>query len=261
MTEQHRPAELHPTDVSTIPPIGRIEAERLARTEHQRYADQLRSLTPEEWRRPTDCPGWDVRAMAGHSVGMMADFTSYRRLFRRMQSAAKAAKRSGRPMVDEMTAQQVAEHASLSTSELVRHAEEVGPKAAFWRASANRLFRQMPMKQEIDGGVETWRMVYLLDVILTRDPWMHRVDIARATGRQLVLTPDHDGRIVADVVAEWARRHEQAFVLTLTGPAGGTFVAGDGSSGERITEDAVEFCRILSGRAPGIGLLARPVPF
>ncbi len=64
-------------------------------------------------------------------------------------------------------------------------------------------------------------MGYLLDVILTRDPWMHRVDIARATGRDLVLTPEHDGRIVADVVAEWARRHGQPFTLTLTGPAGG----------------------------------------
>jgi hypothetical protein len=57
-------------------------------------------------------------------------------------------------------------------------------------------------------------MGYLLDTILTRDPWMHRVDIARATGRDMVLTADHDGRIVADVVAEWARRHGQPFTLT-----------------------------------------------
>jgi uncharacterized protein (TIGR03083 family) len=261
MTAQHRPADLRPTDVATIRPIGRTEAERLARTEHERYAEQLLSLTPEEWRQPTECPGWDVRAMAGHSVGMMADFSSYRRLFRRMRAAAKAAKRSGRPMVDEVTAAQVAQHASLTTSEIVRRAEDLGPKAARWRASANPVFRRMPMKEEIDGRAETWRMSYLLDVILTRDPWMHRVDIARATGRQLVLTPDHDGRIVADVVAEWARRHEQPFILTLTGPAGGTFIVGDGRSGEGITDDAVEFCRILSGRAPGTGLLARSVPF
>jgi hypothetical protein len=102
-------------------------------------------------------------------------------------------------------------------------------------------------------------MGYLLDVILTRDPWMHRVDIAHATGRDMELTPDHDGRIVADVVAEWARRHGKPFTLTLTGPAGGTYVAGD--NGEQITIDAVEFCRTLSGRVTGAGLLTQEVPF
>lgn len=34
-----------------------------------------------------------------------------------------------------------------------------------------------------------------------------------------------------------------------------------GSGGEPITMDAIEFCRVLSGRAHGTGLLARPVPF
>ena len=39
-------------------------------------------------------------------------------------------------------------------------------------------------------------------MIITRDPWMHRLDLARATGQDLVLTADHDGVIVADVVAD-----------------------------------------------------------
>jgi hypothetical protein len=98
-----------------------------------------------------------------------------------------------------------------------------------------------------------------MDVIYTRDTWMHRGDVSRAVGRDPVLTADHDGRIIADVVAEWSRRHDQPFTLTLTGPAGGTFVAGDG--GEHIQLDAVEFCRILSGRAEGAGLLSTEVPF
>ena len=56
---------------------------------------------------------------------------------------------------------------------------------------------------------------------------MHRVDIARATGADLVLTPEHDGRLVADMVSDWASTHVDPFVLELTGPAGGTFVRGD----------------------------------
>jgi hypothetical protein len=99
---------------------------------------------------------------------------------------------------------------------------------------------------------------YLMDCIYTRDAWMHRIDISRCTGRALRLTADHDGRIVADVVAEWARGHGQPYRLTLSGPAGGSWSNGDG---EAHALDAVEFCRIVSGRAPGSGLLAHEVPF
>ncbi len=88
---------------------------------------------------------------------------------------------------------------------------------------------------------------------------MHRVDLSRATGRELVLTREHDGRIVADVVAEWARRHGRAFTLELTGRVGGTFTRR--SDGESLIVDAVEFCRIVSGRGTGAGLLAQEVPF
>jgi hypothetical protein len=42
-----------------------------------------------------------------------------------------------------------------------------------------------------------------------------------------------------------------------TGPAGGHWRAGDR---ERITMDAFEFCRALSGRAPAAGLLTTQVP-
>jgi hypothetical protein len=40
----------------------------------------------------------------------------------------------------------------------------------------------------------------------TRDVWCHRIDICHATGRPMDLKPDHDGRLVADIVAEWAGR-------------------------------------------------------
>lgn len=193
------------TRVETIPPITRTEAEGLARTEYERVVDQLRSLAPDDWAKPTDCQLWDVRAMAGHSTRMLSTFTDYRTLMREMSAATKIAKRSGGPMIDALTAKQVADQADLSTSELITKIQDLGPRAARWRTTRSALFRKMPMKQEVAGEQETWRMAYLLDIILTRDPWMHRVDIARATGREIQLTAAHDGRIIADVVAEWAR--------------------------------------------------------
>ncbi len=88
---------------------------------------------------------------------------------------------------------------------------------------------------------------------------MHRVDIARATGRAPQLTADHDGILVADVVIEWAARHRSPVDLHLTGPAGGSWSFGVG--GPALELDAVDFCRTLSRREPGTGLLATEVPF
>jgi uncharacterized protein (TIGR03083 family) len=177
----------------------------------------------------------------------------------RQRAATRAAKVAGGPVIDSMTAQQVAATDALTTEQLIAQIDTAGPITAAWRTQPHPLFGRLPLKEAVGGVRETWRMRYLLDVVLTRDPWMHRVDISRATGRALTLTPNHDGRIVEDAVAEWARRHGKPFRLELTGPAGGSFTHGD--HGEEITLDAVEFCRILSGRAAGTGLLTQEVPF
>jgi hypothetical protein len=55
------------------------------------------------------------------------------------------------------------------------------------------------------------------------------------------------------------RTHGQPFVLALDGPAGGNFTQGVG--GDKPHLDAVEFCRILSGRSSGLGPLEQEVPF
>ncbi|MEJ2859780.1 maleylpyruvate isomerase family mycothiol-dependent enzyme [Actinomycetospora flava] len=239
-----------------VPPIARPECVALGAAETARTADLLAALRPDEWRAPTDCPAWDVRAMAGHVLGMTETFTGARRM---MTDMTRGGRRAGDgPFIDGLTSLQVEANAGLDTAELVRRMETAGPRQARWRGRV-RLLRAMPSKEEINGATETWRLGFILDVILTRDTWMHRVDVSRATGRTMVLTPGHDGRIVAHVVAEWARRHGRPFVLHLTGPAGGTFT--QGTDGPTITLDAVEFCRILSGRAPGEGLLATEVPF
>jgi hypothetical protein len=115
----------------------------------------------------------------------------------------------------------------------------------------------------VDGPVhERWKLGYLIDTIYLRDLWMHRIDAARAAGQPPDLTADHDGRIVADITAEWARRHGQPFLLDLTGPAGGSYARDPGTpNAERLSLDAVEFCRTLAGRAPAAGLLTTIVPF
>ena len=163
--------------------------------------------------------------------------------------------------IDALTDLQVRKHAHAAPSELVGRFERIGPRAARGRRRTPGFIRRrsMPVAQEMNGTDEWWAIGFLTDTILTRDTWMHRVDVARAAGAELELSPEHDGVLVADVVAEWSARHRQPYRLHLTGPAGGTFSAGVG--GANLELDAVEFCRILSGRAAGTDLLATEVPF
>ena len=255
------------TPVQQIPALDRRAAAVLAAAENERFVDVARGLHADDWSKPTDCPAWDVRAMASHVLGVMEANASPRVFVHQFRAGKKAA--GDRPDIDGMTEVQVRERAHLDPAQLVDRLTVMAPKAARGRKRVPSLLRNAPMKVEVAKVMETWRLGYLLDTILTRDTWMHRVDISRATGRELVLTPEHDGRIVADVVAEWARRHGRPFTLELTGVAGGAFTTGPKNSGpttggeasESITLDAVEFCRILSGRAAGAGLLNQEVPF
>jgi uncharacterized protein (TIGR03083 family) len=245
----------------TAPPrrslLGRSAAMRLAATEYGRYADQLRSLDAADWERPTDCAAWDVRAMAGHCLGM-AEFGASLPTFVRQNAVAG---RRGGVFIDALTGLQVEERAALSPAQLVARYAAVAPRAVRGRRRRSVLAGRLPLPgaETVNGTPERWTLGYLVETILTRDTWMHRVDTARATGRDLVLTPEHDGALVADVVAEWAGRHGGAHALTLTGPAGGRWTSGTG--GPRLELDAVEFCRLLSGRGHAAGLLGVEVPF
>lgn len=237
--------------------LDRAVAMRLAATEYQRYAEVLRGLSDADWDAKTDCPAWTVRDMAGHNLGMAEMSASVFEQRRQMKAASAA----GGLFVDALTDHQVRKHQALRTSEVVDKYVAVGPRAAKGRRRTPGFIRRraMPFPQKLNGADEMWTLGYLVDCILTRDAWMHRVDTSRAVETTMVLTPDHDGVLIDNVVKEWAGRHGQNFELTLTGPAGGTWTHGSGGPAYEL--DAVEFCRILSGRASGDGLLTTEVPF
>jgi uncharacterized protein (TIGR03083 family) len=244
------------TRIENIQAMSRAEAMAFASDEFGRWLDLLRGLTPNEWAAPTECEPWDVRAMTAHVLGATESHSSLREMAHQMR-AYRAAKDG--PMIDAMTALQIRDRAELTTEDVVARFERAAPRSVRARRRMPGLVRRMPMKVDPPFDRDGWRLGYLMDIIYNRDAWMHRADVSRAIGRDMVLTTEHDGRLIADVVAEWARRHGKPFTLILAGPAGGTYVAGDG--GEHIELDAVEFCRILSGRAQGTGLLSTEVPF
>jgi uncharacterized protein (TIGR03083 family) len=250
-------------DVTGAAGLTHDEAMALLATELERTLGLLSSLEPDDWSTRTDCPDWDVHQMYLHVLGACEASASMKQNLQQMRAARRHQKANGGPLEASLSAVQVADRSLLGAEELLERLRAIAPVTVRKRTKLPGLLRRATVN--VDGPVvERWSLGYLIDTIYLRDLWMHRVDASRATGRALELTADHDGHLVADVVAEWARRHRRPFTLTLTGPAGGEFTGrgADGEGGGEVLRlDAVEFCRVLSGRAPADGLLATIVPF
>ncbi|HLX86972.1 MAG TPA: maleylpyruvate isomerase family mycothiol-dependent enzyme [Acidimicrobiales bacterium] len=249
-------------DVTGVGSLTHEEAMRLQAHELDRTLALLRSLDDAAWNAQTDCPAWDVKAMYKHVLGACEAGASMRENVHQLRRARSYRKQHGGPLEAALSTLQVSERADLAPAQIVERLTAITPKTVRGRTRTPALVRNHA-KMAIDGPViETWTLGYLIDTIYLRDLWMHRVDVAHALNRPVELTPEHDGRIVADIVAEWGRRHGKAFVLDLTGPAGGTFAHHqDLPEAEHISMDAVEFCRTLAGRQQASGLLATVVPF
>jgi len=241
--------------------LDRVVAMELAAAEYERFAVVIADLSADDWGKPTDCPAWDVRQLAGHVLGMAELAADPTEADRQRQLAFADGPANGWEFTDALTALQVHERETWLPAVIVAGIQTVGPRATVGRKQtpAEALAAEIPLPFEVNQRLERWVVGYLIDTILTRDVWMHRVDLCRATGRSMTVTPGHDGVIVEDVVAEWARRHGEPYRLTLTGPAGGSYSAGQGGPAHEL--DAVEFCRIVSGRGTAPGLLATHVPF
>ena len=233
--------------------ISHKEAPQLLRAEYARFLALLRSLDDADWSRPTDCTRWDVRTVAAHVVTWAETMTIPQLLS--VQWRGKRLATDGEGEINGMNEVLVRESENATGPYLAARLQRVVPRSVAARTSLPPPMRRFPVG--LTGA--TVSLGYVNDHIYTRDTWIHRVDISRATGRAMRLAPDHDGRIVEDIAADWAGRHGRPYHLVLDGPAGGDFSAGD--AGEEHHLDAVEFCRLVSGRGTASGLLATRVPF
>ena len=240
--------------------IARAEARVLAEEEFRRFAALMASLNDEEWTRPTDCTEWDVRKVALHVLGSADGQASVKEFVHQFVRGRPVNREiDSHHFVDGINELQIRERSQLTKAEIVAQLETIGPRAVKGRWGTPAPMRYLPIKIGEPVGWRGWApLKYLLDLGFTRDVWAHRIDICEATGRPMQLTPEHDGRLVADIVAEWATIHGQPFELVLDGPAGGKYSYGVG--GERVEISATDFIRVLSGRLPGTGVLSNPLP-
>jgi uncharacterized protein (TIGR03083 family) len=230
--------------VQEIETIDRDEMAGLAAEEYDRMFDLLESLSEHEWRRPTVCDDWDVHEMVAHLLGAAESNASILESVRQLVRGRTWARTHGRPEIDGINAVQVADREHIDSQDLLHRLRTVAPKAIAGRRVPSVL-RGIRMENPAGGRMT---MGHLMDRVYTRDQWMHRLDIGDAIGRAPVLTHGHDGRIVEDVVAEWAEVQPGPWTLELTGPAGGVFINGEG--GQTYRFDAIEWCLVVSGRRP-----------
>ena len=245
-------------DVLTIDRIGHDEAMAITAEENQRFADHLRRLDSHAWTQPTDCTRWDVKAVVAHIVGSAAAQASPTEFARQVIRGRRLRREIGAPYWwDGMNEVQVRERAGRSPDELIAEWDAGSPRALRARTRLPRPVASLPLLG-LPEPVGRQPLLYLFDIGFTRDVWAHRIDIATATGTTFDADAEHDGRLVADLVAEWADTHGEPFTLELTGPAGATFSSGTG--GEPVSLDVIEFARTISGRRPGQGVLRHPLP-
>jgi uncharacterized protein (TIGR03083 family) len=248
---------MNTTSISGVTRINRKEARVLAEAEFEKFARLVASLTPEEWATETDCTGWDVRKMVLHVLGSADAQASPLVFLHQLRRGLPLNKEiDSHHWVDGLNELQIRERSKLSTAEVVAQLQAVGPKAVKGRFGTPLPMRYTPIPF---GEPVGWKPVnYLLEVGFTRDVWAHRIDIHAVIGRPMELEPGHDGRLVADIVAEWAGLHGEPFELVLTGVAGGRFSQGD--RGDHVEMDALDFIRTLAGRLTGTGVLRHPLP-
>ncbi len=224
-------------------PIGHAEAMALASDLNDSMLDLLRSLQEWEWEAPTDCEGWKVRDIVAHLVGWAECLTSFGELRRQSAAAVKGIRTYG----DVLTAQnefQVSERRGLSHDRLLAAMESGLPRLGKVRNRLGRVGKAIPYYAP---GVGVGSGRFFMDIIFSRDSLMHRIDISRAVGRDLVVTPS-DRRIIEDCWCDWANRSKADARLELSGAAGGHYSAGTGQQCT-VAANGIELLRLFGGRA------------
>jgi uncharacterized protein (TIGR03083 family) len=234
------------TYAENIPHTNADEAHRLMTTALSRFLNLIESLDPEDWSRPTACTAWNVHDMVAHQAGGYLSGFSYGEMLRQYIRIPK----KGQLPEDAINELQVGERKKMKSAELIAELKRVGPKAIQNWAYGFNAIKWSGIPHAVAGFLS---LRYLMWVTHSRDTWMHRLDICRATNRPFEQTRDHDGRINELVVLDTAKKlnkklNGRAITLILTGVAGGTWQIGKGNPVAEMEMDALDFNIFVSGR-------------
>lgn len=242
----------HAAQAAAIPELARQEVVPMARAELDRFLALVETLTPDDLRQPTDCALWTVKDVIAHQASHVIGFTRFVEFFDQFSPLSnRAYTAKGLNMLDAANQRQVDLRTDHTLEQLVAEMRDHAERSLKGRDHFAAPLRWMPVPVPGFGSIS---LAALIDIIYTRDMWMHRADICRATGRDMIQTAEHDGRVVALIVRDADARlrrklGDRTVLLHLTGTAGGAWtVGGDGEIGARLKLDVLEFNRLASGR-------------
>jgi uncharacterized protein (TIGR03083 family) len=238
-----------------IPPLAHNEAAAMASVELERFLTLVESLESDDWEKPTACPLWNVRQILSHVTGAAASYARWSE-FKRQNSlmVQRSYPVSGLSFPNSLNQIQVDDRASSTPATLIEELRSVGPRAIATRERLPGVLRAIRVPLPELGGIVP--IGYLTDLIYTRDMWMHRLDICRATGREMIQTSHHDGRITALVVRDLVRKLTprlggRTIAYELTDISGGCWSLGENVRPiAKITMDVLDFHLLASGRLP-----------
>ncbi|MCB9456992.1 MAG: maleylpyruvate isomerase family mycothiol-dependent enzyme [Anaerolineaceae bacterium] len=230
----------------TITPVSIPEAAQIAAFEVQQVLNLLGQLDGDDWTQPTDCTEWNVRDMTAHLAGACAMWASWGQFFR--QSLLNPHILKTAVTVDALNRRQLEDRAGTAPRDLITELSEVGPKAVRTRRNLPGLIRKIRIPAQPMPG--TMSLAYLVDVIYPRDQWMHRMDICRATGKTLVITPGHDERLLDLVMLDIATKlgGKFALIVNITGALATSYRLGSSEPQAEIDMDYRAINRRSSGR-------------
>jgi uncharacterized protein (TIGR03083 family) len=242
------------SEVEAVPKLRHADATAMAWTELDRFLTLIDSLSNEDWARPTRCTRWNVRETVAHLAGSAAAYARFAE-FRRQGSGKvqKPYRQQGFSKLDAQNQIQVDDRAAATPEELLAELRTLAPREIAFRAKLPAAVRsvRLPLGLGFPEMGKVWvPLGYMSDIILTRDMWMHRLDISLATRRAMALTPEHDGRITALVVRDLrqslGRTLDRAVHYDLSGPAGGSYLIGRGEPAATIRMDACDLHLLAS---------------
>ncbi len=234
------------TSTAVSAPMTAERAFGIATGELLAFLDLIRDLGTHEWQLPTDCTGWTVRDIVAHVTGAMEEGARPWVQIRHFALAPR--KYPHMAPLDAVNQTQLDERRGASTDQLVAELASLAPRAARARRRLPRLLRNRAVPGRDNGLPPGSTFAYLVDVIYPRDLWMHRIDVEQATRRPHTRTRTENDvveEVVRDLAAVWPG---PTTALSLTGPGAGSWQLGEGAPAATLSADAVETCRMLSGR-------------
>jgi uncharacterized protein (TIGR03083 family) len=224
-----------------------LHALGMVRGELSRTRALLSDLEPAEWQRPSDCAGRSVHDVVAHMIGQYEELSRPARLICRIRMARRLAGTSGR---DGRSEAQIHDRAGHSSEQLIA-------ELAYWGRKATLAAERIPgplhrIRASIffpaAHAAPEDTIDYFIRVLMPREAWMHRTDIAIATGRPVGVGA-HDGEIVRQVIRDVACAWSgPAMILDLTGPVGGRWLLGEEQPVAEVHSDPVSYVRLAAGR-------------